>query len=53
MTQARGEFVIEFDRYEEVPMNISEKIIEDLKKKIKFLIIKNKVNIKLFFVKIY
>lgn len=32
MTQARGEFVIEFDRYEEVPMNISEKIIEDSKK---------------------
>ena len=32
MTQARGEFVIEFDRYEEVPMNIAEKIIEDSKK---------------------
>ena len=32
MTQARGEFTIEFDRYEEIPLSISEKIIEESKK---------------------
>ena len=31
MTQARGEFSMEFVRYEEVPSNIAEKIIEDYK----------------------
>ena len=29
MTQARGEFTIEFSRYDEVPSNVAEKIIED------------------------
>ena len=28
MTQARGEFTMEFTRYEEVPAQLSEKIIE-------------------------
>lgn len=32
MTQARGSFTMEFLRYEEVPSNIAEKIIEDSKK---------------------
>lgn len=32
MTHARGEFSMEFDRYEEVPANIAEKIIEESKK---------------------
>lgn len=32
MTQARGEFVMEFDRYEEMPTNIAEKVIEESKK---------------------
>lgn len=31
MTQARGEFVMEFDRYEEIPSAIAQKIIEDAK----------------------
>lgn len=31
MTQARGSFTMEFVRYEEVPSNISEKIIEEAK----------------------
>ena len=31
MTQARGDFTMEFDRYEEVPANIAEKIIEESK----------------------
>lgn len=31
MTQARGSFTMEFLRYEEVPSNIAEKIIEDAK----------------------
>ena len=31
MTQARGDFTMEFDRYEEVPTNIAEKIIEESK----------------------
>ena len=31
MTQARGSFKMEFARYEEVPANISEKIIEEAK----------------------
>ncbi len=31
MTQARGDFSMEFDRYEEVPANIAEKIIEESK----------------------
>lgn len=33
MTQARGEFVMEFDRYEEIPSAIVQKIIEDAKEK--------------------
>lgn len=33
MTQARGEFVMEFDRYEEIPSVIAQKIIEDAKEK--------------------
>ncbi len=32
MTQARGDFIMEFIRYEEVPANIVEKIIEEAKK---------------------
>lgn len=32
MTQARGDFTMEFIRYEEVPANIVEKIIEEAKK---------------------
>ena len=31
MTQARGDFTMEFDRYEEVPAHIAEKIIEESK----------------------
>ncbi len=31
MTQARGSFSMEFERYEEVPSNIAERLIEDLK----------------------
>ncbi len=31
MTQARGSFTMEFDRYEEVPSNIAEKIIAEAK----------------------
>lgn len=33
MTQARGTFLMEFARYEEVPSNISEKIVEESKNK--------------------
>lgn len=33
MTQARGTFLMEFSRYEEVPSNISEKIVEEYKSK--------------------
>lgn len=29
MTQARGEFTLEFDRYDEVPSNIAEKVINE------------------------
>ena len=29
MTQARGDFEMEFERYEEVPSNVAEKIIEE------------------------
>lgn len=32
MTQARGEFTMEFARYEEVPSVLSEKIIEEATK---------------------
>ena len=32
MTQGRGNFTAKFERYEEVPANISEKVIEDSKK---------------------
>ncbi|NLY66487.1 MAG: elongation factor G [Tissierellia bacterium] len=35
MTQARGSFTMEFLRYEEVPANIAEKIIEEAKEKAK------------------
>lgn len=31
MSQARGSFTMEFDRYDEVPANISEKLIEKLR----------------------
>lgn len=31
MTQARGSFTMEFTRYDEVPSNIAEKIIEESK----------------------
>src|SRR5699024_4937142 len=31
MTQARGEFMMEFARYEEVPSHLSDKIIEEIK----------------------
>lgn len=32
MTQARGSFMMRFERYEEVPANISQKIVESAKK---------------------
>ena len=32
MTQARGSFVMEFARYEDVPSNVAEKIIANAKK---------------------
>ena len=32
MTQGRGDFKINFEKYEEVPSNISEKIIEEYNK---------------------
>ncbi|MBQ4543333.1 MAG: elongation factor G, partial [Clostridia bacterium] len=32
MTQGRGSFTIEFERYEEAPAQIAEKIIEESKK---------------------
>ena len=31
MTQGRGDFTMEFDHYEEVPGNIAEQVIKDLK----------------------
>ncbi|WP_066496505.1 elongation factor G [Abyssisolibacter fermentans] len=31
MTQARGSFTMEFERYDEIPANLSEKIIEEAK----------------------
>jgi elongation factor G len=31
MTQARGNFVMKFERYEEVPANVAQKIIESAK----------------------
>ena len=34
MTQARGSFITEFARYEEVPENIAQKIIEEAKRHI-------------------
>jgi elongation factor G len=34
MTQGRGNFIIEFDRYEPAPMNIQEKVIRDAKAKL-------------------
>ena len=35
MTQARGSFTMEFLRYEEVPANIAERIIEESREKAK------------------
>lgn len=32
MTQGRGTFTIKFERYEEVPPNIAQKVIEQAKK---------------------
>ena len=32
MTQGRGTFSIKFERYEEVPANIAQKVIEQAKK---------------------
>ena len=32
MTQARGSFLMTFERYEEVPANVAQKIIESAKK---------------------
>ncbi len=32
MTQARGSFAMAFERYEEVPANVAQKIIENAKK---------------------
>jgi elongation factor G len=32
MTQARGSFIMNFERYEEVPANISAKVIEEAAK---------------------
>ncbi|MFO7997209.1 MAG: elongation factor G, partial [Dehalococcoidia bacterium] len=32
MTQGRGDFVMEFDHYEEVPAHLSQKVIEDKKR---------------------
>ena len=32
MTQGRGDFVMEFDHYEEVPAHLSQKVIDDVKK---------------------
>ena len=32
MTQARGSFTMRFERYEEVPQHLSEKIIEERNK---------------------
>jgi len=31
MTQARGSFIMSFERYEEVPANVAQKIIENAK----------------------
>lgn len=32
MTQARGSFAMKFERYEEVPANVAQKIIESAAK---------------------
>ena len=32
MTQGRGDFVMEYDHYEEVPAHLSQKVIDDVKK---------------------
>jgi len=32
MTQARGQFVMEFDHYEEVPAHLAQKVVEEIKK---------------------
>ena len=32
MTQSRGSFTMKFERYEEVPSNVAQKIIENAKK---------------------
>jgi elongation factor G len=32
MTQARGSFTLEFERYEEAPPNVAQKVIEEAKK---------------------
>jgi len=32
MTQARGTFTMKFERYEEVPPHIAEKVIEEAKR---------------------
>ncbi|MFO7712011.1 MAG: elongation factor G [Dehalococcoidia bacterium] len=32
MTQARGEFIMEFDHYEEVPAHLAQKVIDELKR---------------------
>jgi elongation factor G len=32
MTQARGSFTMSYDRYEEVPGNIAQKIVDSAKK---------------------
>ncbi len=32
MTQARGEFVMEFDHYEEVPAHLAQKVVDELKR---------------------
>lgn len=32
MTQARGEFVMEFDHYEEMPAHLAQKVIDELKR---------------------
>lgn len=32
MTQGRGDFIMEFDHYEEVPAHLSQRVIDDMKK---------------------
>ena len=34
MTQGRGDFIMEYSHYEEVPQNIAEKVIEEFKKEV-------------------